>query len=233
MTPSTLINQTCQICESISETFYQDKRTFYKCPNCSLIFTKDLPDKTLEENHYKSQWETTEPTFWENQTKALISYIEQYIKPSQNHHTQHVTPKRILDFGSGSGEITRQLENYGYLVTSLEPMHNGYLKDQQYPFLFDAVVAVEVIEHLPNVWEELFEIDKVLKPGGAIIISTGLTNSFIESPDSVKQFNTWEYKDDPTHLNFFCNRTLNIMAHRQGYNVDIFGEKIFVFIKSN
>jgi SAM-dependent methyltransferase len=233
MTPSTLINQSCRICESISEIFYQDKRTFYKCPNCSLISTKDLPDKPLEENHYKSQWETTKPTFWESQTTALISYIEQYIKPSQNLHTPHVMPIRILDFGSGSGEIIHQLENYGYLVTGLEPMHNGYLKDQQYPFSFDAVVAVEVIENLPNIWEELFEIDKALKLGGAIIISTGLTNSFIGSPDSITQFNTWEYKDDPIHLNFFCNRTLNIMAHRKGYTVDIDGEKNFILIKSN
>jgi hypothetical protein len=31
----------------------------------------------------------------------------------------------------------------------MEPMNDGYLKDQQYLFLFDAVFAVKVIEHLP------------------------------------------------------------------------------------
>jgi 2-polyprenyl-3-methyl-5-hydroxy-6-metoxy-1,4-benzoquinol methylase len=51
--------------------------------------------------------------------------------------------------------MTQDLQRHGYQVTALEPMNNGYLKDQQYLFLFDAVVAVEVIEHFPNAWEEL------------------------------------------------------------------------------
>ncbi|MGY8759658.1 MAG: hypothetical protein ACKVK9_00845 [Nitrospinaceae bacterium] len=51
--------------------------------------------------------------------------------------------------------MTQDLQRHGYQVTALEPMNDGYLKDQQYLFLFDAVVAVEVIEHLPNAWEEL------------------------------------------------------------------------------
>ena len=51
--------------------------------------------------------------------------------------------------------MTQDLQRHGYQVTALEPMNDGYLKDQQYLLLFDAVVAVEVIEHLPNAWEEL------------------------------------------------------------------------------
>ena len=45
--------------------------------------------------------------------------------------------------------MTQELQRHGYQVIALEPMNDGYLKDQQYLFLFDAVVAVEVIEHLP------------------------------------------------------------------------------------
>ena len=107
-------------------------------------------------------------------------------------------------------------------------MTDGYLKDQSYPFLFDAVVAIEVIEHLPNVWEELEEIGKILKPGGVMVISTGLTNSFIDSPDAVEQFKGWWYKDDPTHISFFCNQTLSIMAEKRNYTIEIFGDKLFV-----
>jgi SAM-dependent methyltransferase len=210
-------DSSCRICKSPAIVFYQDTRTFYKCPNCLLIFTNDLPDKALEENHYKSQWKTTDPGFWKNQTDALVSYIQKYL-----------TPRRILDFGAGSGEMTQELQRHGYQVTALEPMNDGYLKDQGYPFLFDVVVAVEVIEHLPNVWEELEQIEKVLEPEGIMVFSTGLTNPFIELPDATEHFKTWWYKDDPTHLSFFCNHTLGVMADMRDYTIDIYGDKLFV-----
>jgi hypothetical protein len=60
--------------------------------------------------------------------------------------------------------MTQDLRRHGYQFTALEPMNDGHLKDQQYLFLSDAVVAVEVIEHLPNVWEELEHIDKSSNP---------------------------------------------------------------------
>ena len=60
--------------------------------------------------------------------------------------------------------MTQDLQRHGYQVTALEPMNDGYLKDPQYLFLFDTVFAAKVIEHLPNVWEELEHIDKSSNP---------------------------------------------------------------------
>ena len=138
---------------------------------------------------------------------------------------------RVLDFGAGSGELTRELERRGYRMTALEPMNDGYLKDQKYPDLFDAVIALEVIEHLPNVWEELEEIGKVLNPEGLMMFSTFLTNPFIESADAADQFKNWWYKDDPTHISFFCNQTLSVIAELGNFIIEIYGDKAFV-IKS-
>ena len=210
----------CRICKFPATLFYRDARTFYKCPNCALIFTRNLPEKKFEENHYKTQWKATDPGFWEDQAENLISYIQNYGILPDNH--------RILDFGAGSGDLVRGLEKRGYRMTALEPMKDGYLKDQNYPFLFDAAIALEVIEHFPNVWEELEEIEKVLKPVGIMLFSTCLTNPFVDSGDAAEQFKGWWYKDDPTHINFFCNQTLSVMADQKNYTIDIFGDKVFV-----
>ncbi len=222
MTPSPNSAPACRICQSSSLAFFQDSRAFFKCPECFLIFTSDLPEKELEENHYKSQWETVQADFWKDQVDGLLSYIQVYR-----------VPERILDFGSGSGAMARELRKRGFSVTELEPMRDGYLKDQSYSHLFDAVVGVEVIEHLSNPWEELREIEKVLAPDGVALFSTMLTNPFIEAPNAAEHFKTWWYKDDPTHVSFYCNRALAKMADLGGYDIDIFADKVFVIRKES
>lgn len=97
-------------------------------------------------------------------------------------------PERILDFGSGNGDLTRELENRGLRVTPLEPIMHGYLKDQRYSEPFDAIFAVEVIEHLPDVWGELRQMERVLAPGGVVVFTTLLTNTFIDLPNAAEKF---------------------------------------------
>ena len=210
-------NKSCRICHASSPLFFRDLRAFYKCPECCLIFTFDLPGKEAEETHYKNQWTTTDTSFWKKQVDVLLQLIDNYR-----------TPTRILDFGSGSGEMTNEFRQRGYDVTPLEPMTHGYLKDQNYSSKFDVVIAVEVIEHLPEPWEELNEIENVLAPDGIVIFSSLLTNSFIDRPDAHEQFKNWWYKDDPTHVSFFCNRVLSKMADMKNYDIDIFDDKAFV-----
>jgi 2-polyprenyl-3-methyl-5-hydroxy-6-metoxy-1,4-benzoquinol methylase len=119
--------------------------------------------------------------------------------------------------------MIQKLQHYGYQFTLLEAMNDGYRKDQQHLYLFN-VVAVKVIEHLSNIWGELKRIEKVLEPEGIIVFSTGLTNPFTELPYAAEYFETWWYKDDPTHLSFFCNRTLGVMADLRDYTIDIYGD---------
>lgn len=123
--------------------------------------------------------------------------------------------------------MTEKLQHYGYQFTLLEAMNDGYRKDQQHLYLFN-VVAVKVIEHLSNIWGELKRIEKVLEPEGLMVFSTGLANPLIELPDAAKHFKAWWYKNVSTHLIFFCNNTLRVIADMRGYNIDIYGDKLFV-----
>lgn len=209
----------CRVCKTNSVFFCkEDYRTFYLCPKCNLIFTNDIPDKEFQEKHYKSQWETTNSTFWKSQVDVLLSIFEKY----------NVTG-RILDFGSGSGEMTKELHRRGYDVNPVDPMSTGYLKDQNYPFKFNIVIATEVLEHLLNLCEEINEINKVLTENGIVICSTLLTNSFIDCTNAQTQFINWWYKNDRTHVNFFCNKTLFKLVEIGNYSsVDIYENKVFV-----
>ena len=51
-------------------------------------------------------------------------------------------------------------------------------------------------------------MEKVLADGGIILFTTLLTQQFIGAPDAPAHFARWWYKDDPTHISFFCYRAL-------------------------
>jgi len=212
----------CRICETLSNLYFFDSRNFYICPACSLIFTNESANKEEETAHYKKQWGTAGEKFWEEQVGALLMTAKNFIG----------TPKKVLDFGAGSGEITKELQKRGIDSTPLEPMVNGYLKKQNYPEKFDCIFCVEVLEHIPNLWEELEELDENLASGGIIIATTLLTNSFIFASNGKEYFKQWWYKDDPTHLSFFCNNSVAIIANRLGYTASVQSDQIIIFQKT-
>jgi hypothetical protein len=63
-------------------------------------------------------------------------------------------------------------------MTAFAPMGYGYFKDRSYLFLSDAVVDIEGIEYLSNVWEELQKLEKVLKPERIIVFLNGTYQYF-------------------------------------------------------
>jgi len=92
---------------------------------------------------------------------------------------------RVLNAGAGRGGMSLLLDQHGYRVTSvdLHPDHFqvGHLTcqfaDLNKPLAlgeegFDAVLAVEVFEHLENPWGFLREALRVLKDGGSLIFTT-------------------------------------------------------------
>jgi SAM-dependent methyltransferase len=93
---------------------------------------------------------------------------------------------RMLDLSCGDGESSRLLANLGYSVVATDygtPPAQSQVADRvggvdlnnYLPFrsgTFDGVDLVEVIEHIENQPQLIREIARVLRPGGALVIST-------------------------------------------------------------
>jgi len=92
-------------------------------------------------------------------------------------------------------------------------------------------VAIEVIEHIANFWHELRAIERVLQKRGIAVFTTLLTNDFVMQDNAREVFDTWWYKDDPTHLGFFCNHSLAKLAELGPYDIDVIGNQAFVLAR--
>jgi 2-polyprenyl-6-hydroxyphenyl methylase/3-demethylubiquinone-9 3-methyltransferase len=95
----------------------------------------------------------------------------------------NVEGKRILDLGCGKGRVSRRLEDAGACVIGLDPsfgmlQHAGNLPGVQasacrLPFRdesFDAVIAVEVFEHLGDVDAAIAECARVCRTGATLAV---------------------------------------------------------------
>lgn len=102
-------------------------------------------------------------------------------------------PARLLEVGYGSGQlmpelskrtdalvgldahpmtaaVRKMLEHEG--VRNLEALHTGDVRAMSYPDgSFDAVVSVSTLEHIVEIEKAAAEIARVLKPGGAAVLS--------------------------------------------------------------
>ncbi|HVA80462.1 MAG TPA: class I SAM-dependent methyltransferase [Candidatus Binataceae bacterium] len=87
---------------------------------------------------------------------------------------------RALDIGAGEGLSTAKLAERGWRVIGTErrTKRRGWVAadlNDNLPFRdaeFDLVVMLEVIEHLADIPHALAEIARVLRPGGAVILTT-------------------------------------------------------------
>jgi SAM-dependent methyltransferase len=92
----------------------------------------------------------------------------------------------------------------------------GALRDS-----YDFICATEVVEHLHRPGVELARLWTLLKPGGWL----GLMTKLVLDRSA---FAGWHYKNDPTHVCFFSERTWQWWAQQQGASLQIIGADVIL-----
>ena len=129
-----------------------------------------------------------------------------------------------LDFGCGPGPVLAgMLEQAGMTLALYDPFFHPQsdVLQQQYDF----ITCTEVLEHLHQPAAVLRQLDKLLKPGGLLAIMT-----CFQTDDA--RFANWHYRRDPTHVVFYKEQTLALIADHHGWTLEIPRKDVVIFKKA-
>ena len=152
---------------------------------------------------------------------------------------------RVLEVGCGTGDTLGYLKQQGRcdwaggveLVASaaeiarskVDLVIEGDVETMELPFedgSLDVILCLDILEHLVDPWSMVRKLDKLLKPGGALIASIpNVRHCRVVCPLLFQ--GKWQYRDagilDKTHLRFFVRETAIALMGSSGLQVEKVG----------
>ena len=123
---------------------------------------------------------------------------------------------KILDIGAGVGDFLSVAKKDGWEVIGIEPSEKAktIAKRKGVPFAenlyelesnsFDIITMWHVLEHVPNLENQIKELKRLIKPSGTLIIAVPNFNSF----DAKYYGHFWAAYDVPIHLWHFSKTAI-------------------------
>lgn len=213
----------------------------YHCRSCDTSFASPLKvDEAIYEaiysqvqnipgyeryfNYLEKAKTSIDPLSMLSEVEDVYWAIARYFQMFESAHD-----KKILEVGSGMGYLTFSLKKRGYDVTGIDLSKSAvdrakenfgdlyqctHLSDfsKLHEGEYTEVIMTELIEHIPDVYDLLLDVDRVLKPGGNIVISTPNKSAFNAEV-------LWETDPPPVHLWWFSEQSIIEIANKIGYQV--------------
>lgn len=203
----------CPLCLSNdSSLFFEDRRTFYRCCDCKLIFISpsQYPSAEKEKEIYDLHENDSEDFGYRKFLSRLTTPLLKVIAPKS----------QGLDFGCGPGPtLSKMLEEQGMTVDLYDKYYfdNPEALNKKYDF----ITATEVVEHLFEPGKEISRLIQLLNKGGQLAIMTKLARD-------KDAFSTWHYKNDLTHVCFFSKETFLWLSEKHSLDVQFFGNDVIM-----
>lgn len=157
-------------------------RSFYRCSNCGYLFVYPL-----EAERYAKHYAALDATYHQDHDQETSRYflIRKVLEP--------VSVRCVLDWGCGRGTFLsafpNNIEKYGVELSSAAALqaerrnvHIVSPKDidgGKFDEYFDAVTAIDVVEHVSDLVSFRNTVARALRPGGTLVLLTGNLDSSV------------------------------------------------------
>ena len=208
----------CPLCNTNQKlAFLSDaEREYYRCSCCDLIFVpreyhlSEIDQRARYDSHNNDPGDLRYRNFFKQLLVPLLAIL-----PSNSHG---------LDFGSGPGPtLSLMLEECGHKVDLYDKFYAQ--NDAVFQNRYDFITVTEVVEHLPNPLKDLEVLVKILQRGGILAIMTEIISPQLD-------FTNWYYKNDPSHVCFYSEKTFFYLANLLGLEIVTLSERVIILRKS-
>src|SRR3954466_6531415 len=182
----------CTICGQFETRLLFEKfsLTMFKCTNCHGVFTFPMVSQTDTLERYSQRWFEQEylPSYGIDPQQPSLAHLSARYRAELAPLELFRKAGRLLDVGAGAGLFLASARSAGWEVAGVEiaeygPLYakrhfdlaivKGTLQDANFPSEhFDVVMLQDTIEHVLDPQSLLKQVYRVLRLGGAVILST-------------------------------------------------------------
>ena len=134
---------------------------------------------------------------------------------------------KILDLGAGTGDFLVAAKKNDWEIFGVEPNAKARKLAAQKGVdliedvsslpekFFDVITMWHVLEHVPDLEEQISELNRLLKPDGLLVIAVPNFKSY----DAQKYKEHWAAYDVPRHLYHFSPESIEKLFHSDGFSL--------------
>ena len=164
--------------------------------------------------------------------RYLESFIDSVLGFPAIFDQKNIKMQEIVDYGSGpEPSLATLLQKRGFTVRCYDPY---FAPEMVLPGkLADFVTCLEVAEHFKEPIKDFALIVNCIRENGFLALATHLMPAFTNETEQIAFFSSWWYRQDPTHVSFFTEKALRIVAGGAGLSwLGQAGPHIYIFKKN-
>ncbi len=202
----------CLLCQSTTSLRAKD---VFECSQCGLVFKN--PQSYYDSEKDFKRYETHNNSGLD---LGYVNFLNRLVEPVMNFLPKSFTG---LDFGCGPGPtLSKLLIDKGGIIENYDPLF--FKNDEALKHKYDLVTCSEVVEHFKKINEDWDLLISLIKPNGILGVMTNLI-------DPSMDYAAWWYKNDPTHVVFYTELTLDFLAKKYQLEILFCDKKSVIIFK--